>query len=85
MDRNKIFEIGKQIGEIIGTYCNDEQIEIFEKMLKDYKIKDRLIDVMADAIIDLDSYGKYTWDNDKKKLIEFLINQVKEQDNGSKV
>ena len=81
MNKNKVFEIGKQIGEIIGTNCNDEQIEVFEKMLKDYQNKDKVIEAMADLIEKhLCSFYWYEIGADtetKEDIIEYFTNQVK--------
>ena len=43
-DEEKIFEISKRIGYKVGTYCNDEEVEVFEKLLKDYKYKNNLVE-----------------------------------------
>ena len=50
-DEERIFEISKRIGYKVGTYCNDEEVEVFEKLLKDYKYKNNLIE-KQDKIID---------------------------------
>ena len=60
-EKKKILEISKGIGYKVGTYCNDEEIEVFEKFLEDYKYKsnliekqDKIIDLMAEYITSLD-------------------------------
>lgn len=58
-EKKAIFEISKRIGYKVGTYCNEEEIEVFEKLLEDYKYKNNLIGLQQkeikkkDKIIDL--------------------------------
>ena len=41
IDKEKILEIGKKIGYAVGMNCTDEEIELFNKFLEDYKYKDK--------------------------------------------
>jgi len=88
MDQSKIFEIGKQIGEIVGTHCNNEQIKVFEQMLEDYKLKDKIIDKMAELISKhLNDFWWYEVGADtetKEDVIQYFTDEVKEQNNGQK-
>ena len=38
-EKEKYYKLAIELGEIIGKYGKNEQIELFQKMLDDYKIK----------------------------------------------
>lgn len=52
-EEEKIFEVAKKIGYIVGIHCNDEEIEIFNKFLEDYKDKNNLIEKQQKEIEEL--------------------------------
>lgn len=80
MEKDKIFEIGIQIGEIVGTHCNDEQIKVFEEALEDYKIKNQVVYAMAEVICKLDTFNNYnSWENNVQQVIQYFVDKVKEQ------
>lgn len=82
----KAGKIAEQIGEIVGTYCNEEQIKLFETMLNDYKQrihiietqkaelkkKDKMIDLMAKVIVNLDDQLVINHYENKQQCIEFV-------------
>jgi hypothetical protein len=41
-EKESIYKTAIEVGEIIGRYGTDKQIELFEKVLEDYKIKNSL-------------------------------------------
>ncbi len=64
-EKETLFETSKRIGYKVGIYCNEEEIEIFEKLLEDYKYKNNLIQKQQeelekkDKIIDEMAKDKY--------------------------
>lgn len=49
-EKERFLEISKRIGYKVGTYCNDEEIEVFKKFLEDYKYKNNLIEKQQEEI-----------------------------------
>ena len=77
-DEEKIFEISKRIGYKVGTYCNAEEVEVFEKLLKDYKYKNNLIEKQQ-TIIDLMAEQLTTPIHSKEWVIEYYIKKVEDK------
>jgi hypothetical protein len=63
-EKKRFFEISKRIGYKVGTYCNDEEIEVFEKILEDYKYKNNLIEKQQEEI------------EKKDKIIDEMANKL---------
>ena len=69
-EKEKYYKLAIEIGEIIGKYGNDEQIEFFEKFLDDYKYKNGEYfklqkeneelkeEIKLKSFIDLEKYSK---------------------------
>ena len=68
-EKKKFFEISKRIGYKVGTYCNDEEVEVFEKLLKDYKYKNNLIEKQQAEL------------KKKDKIIDEMANHIATSDN----
>lgn len=69
-EKKKLFKLSEHIGFIVGTYCSDEETEIFEKLLTDYKYKNELIEKQQKEIDKLK--------NKNKDLLRKLRNRVKQ-------
>lgn len=90
-EKKEFLEISKRIGYKIGTYCNEEEIRTFEKILEDYKYKnnliqlqrkelekkDKIIDEMAEVICRLDTMNNYdTWENNIEDVKQYFEKKV---------
>ena len=83
-EKKKILEISKRIGYKVGTYCNDEEVEVFEKLLKDYKYKNNLIEKQQEEIENLKNRIKHQ-DKEMTKAVDYTFELNKEIEKQDKI
>lgn len=81
IEKEKIFEISKKIGYKVGIYCNDEEIEVFEKFLEDYKYKSNLIEKQQKEIEGLKDKNRKLLNQSINLLNDYIYEIQKELEN----
>ena len=83
-EKKKILEISKRIGYKVGIYCNDEEVEVFEQLLKDYKYKNNLIEKQQAEIENLKNRIKHQ-DKEMTKAVDYTFELNKEIEKKDKI